>query len=421
MRHRLVVLSFALASYSLPAWGQAVVTPPPASSTSNNSLYYNKMHWAGTWNATVTYNSQDVVGSAGISYVSLVPLNVGNAPSTALTWWTPLPNAPPFGSLGNFVSLTPLPISGPAYNQSSFRVQRGNSPPTREYGFGTVSLVQTIVGSVDIPAGTYTPSGGGMANGIVGISATGTAAWPAVGVYGAAMVTSNDSGISAFGANFVVSNYDQSAAGSNGTGHNNSNLYGLEVDVNNMTPSASNIRGIYVNGGSLAQGGSNDGVLVSYLGAFGSPPIKWTNGFRTDDGGSQVGLNLGLATVSTVGNSGSQPIQLNSWDGTTRRFATITTDPSGNLAVIPGAGGSISLEDGGGRGALSVQPAGVNPYVNVASYIELGATGGGARITTGSGAPAGTCVTGSIYLRTDASATPLYVCSSTAWASVTIP
>jgi hypothetical protein len=420
MMHRLVVLSLALAFSYIPARGQAVVTPPPASSTSNNSLYYNKMHWAGTWSATVTYNSQDVVSVGGVGYVSLVPLNLNNPPSTSLQWWVPLPNSPPFGSLGNFVSLVPPPTSGGPYYQDSFRVQRGNCPIGREFGNSTVAVTQTVVGCTDIPATTYMPGAGGLAAGVTGIAATGTAGYNAVGVYAQGMVTTNSSGISAWGANFSVGNCEFANACTDTHGFANSNLYGLEIDVNNFTPAAANITGLFLNGGSASARAAtnNDAILIGSMGAFASPPVRWMNALKTSDGGADVGMYLGLANAT--GASGSQPIQFSSYDGTTRRIAIMRTDGGGNLAISPGAGAILSLEDSGGNGALSVLPNGTTPYVSVNHLIEVGGAGG-PRITTGSGAPVGGCITGSIYLRTDASTTPLYVCASTAWASVTIP
>ena len=85
------------------AWSQAVIIGPSTQTApySNNYLYFNKMHWAGTWAAGLAYNSQDVVTLNGLGYVSIAPLNIGNPPATSPLWWTPLPGTPgPTGPAG---------------------------------------------------------------------------------------------------------------------------------------------------------------------------------------------------------------------------------------------------------------------------------------------------------------------------------
>ena len=75
----------------------STLVPPSPESFTNEWLYYNKMHWAGTWSATTTYNSQDLVARNNVGYISLVPLNIGNDPATSPAFWVPLPSqsAPP--------------------------------------------------------------------------------------------------------------------------------------------------------------------------------------------------------------------------------------------------------------------------------------------------------------------------------------
>jgi hypothetical protein len=107
------LLLLALASISSAAgWAQAVIGPqqPPITI---NSLYFNKMHWAGPWVGTAAYNSQDVVTVAGLGYVSLQPLNVGQPPATSPIWWVALPaGAPgPPGPPGTGSEVPPLPFS----------------------------------------------------------------------------------------------------------------------------------------------------------------------------------------------------------------------------------------------------------------------------------------------------------------------
>jgi hypothetical protein len=101
---------FLLLAVSAAAWAQAVV-PPPASSMTNEYLYYNKMHWAGTYVPTATYNSQDVVVENNVAYVSLVALSLGHDPATSPAWWTPLPNSGSSSGSSSWLTLQNTPFA----------------------------------------------------------------------------------------------------------------------------------------------------------------------------------------------------------------------------------------------------------------------------------------------------------------------
>lgn len=60
-------------------------------SVTTSWLYWNKMHYAGTWSATTVYNSQDLVIYGGAPYVSLETSNLDNNPASAGLWWVALP------------------------------------------------------------------------------------------------------------------------------------------------------------------------------------------------------------------------------------------------------------------------------------------------------------------------------------------
>ena len=93
MKRSLVWLALLAGSLA----GQTLTFPPQATnpsgqvSVTTSWLYANKMHYAGTWSATVTYNSQDLAIYAGAPYVSLHTANLANNPASAPTWWVALP------------------------------------------------------------------------------------------------------------------------------------------------------------------------------------------------------------------------------------------------------------------------------------------------------------------------------------------
>lgn len=80
--------------------------------------------------------------------------------------------------------------------------------------------------------------------------------------------------------------------------------------------------------------------------------------------------------------------------------------PAGNLkALFP----SAIIASPSGQTTQSI-----NGGLTVSGLITLAS---GVKIQVASGAPVGTCVTGSLYLRTDSAANALYVCQSAAWAA----
>jgi len=90
----LIALAALFASAASP---QATIPPgppgPPSVVTTTGYLYLNKMHYAGVWSASVTYNSQDVVLSGSAGYISLQAANLANPPASSSGWWVPLPGS----------------------------------------------------------------------------------------------------------------------------------------------------------------------------------------------------------------------------------------------------------------------------------------------------------------------------------------
>lgn len=92
---RLLALPFLICCQ---LFAQAVTNPanptsnPNQIAVTNSYLYLNKLHYAGTWSAIVIYNSQDVVFSASVPYISIQVSNLNNAPASSPLWWTPVPS-----------------------------------------------------------------------------------------------------------------------------------------------------------------------------------------------------------------------------------------------------------------------------------------------------------------------------------------
>lgn len=89
MNARALLLCVVLAS---TAFGQAIqpgtqTDQPNQIAVTTSWLYANKMHYAGAWSSSTSYNAQDVVTYNGLTYVSLAVLNQNNTPSTSMLWW----------------------------------------------------------------------------------------------------------------------------------------------------------------------------------------------------------------------------------------------------------------------------------------------------------------------------------------------
>jgi hypothetical protein len=67
-------------------------------------LIDNKVSFVGAWSIGNTYGNMDLTTYSGAAYVSLLPSNVGNTPSTSPTWWAKLPGGASGGS--GYVALT---------------------------------------------------------------------------------------------------------------------------------------------------------------------------------------------------------------------------------------------------------------------------------------------------------------------------
>jgi hypothetical protein len=81
-----------LAFIPLLSFGQAIqpTDNPNQINVSTGWLYLNKMHFAGAWASTTTYNNQDVVTYLGQTYLSNGIGNLGVNPASSTIWWTPI-------------------------------------------------------------------------------------------------------------------------------------------------------------------------------------------------------------------------------------------------------------------------------------------------------------------------------------------
>ncbi len=87
-------------------------------------------------------------------------------------------------------------------------------------------------------------------------------------------------------------------------------------------------------------------------------------------------------------------------------------DSKGNQPV------AVNANANSGTGGLEVHSGGASPALRVRLHADADKLtfGNTVNITTGTGAPTGSCVTGSLYLRADGGAgTTLYVCEVGAW------
>jgi len=90
--------SLLLCVAAVSAFGQTVQPPlqfgnnPNQISVSPAWLYLNKIHYAGTWSTTYSYNAQDLVFYSDAAYISLQTSNLNHNPATSLGFWVVMPS-----------------------------------------------------------------------------------------------------------------------------------------------------------------------------------------------------------------------------------------------------------------------------------------------------------------------------------------
>lgn len=112
---RALIIAFALALSAISlrlAWPQAISNPsnptsnPNQINVTNGYLYLNKIHYAGTWSSTVSYNSEDVVFYSGAAYISLQVANLNQNPASASLYWVVIPGSGGGGGSSVWGSIT---------------------------------------------------------------------------------------------------------------------------------------------------------------------------------------------------------------------------------------------------------------------------------------------------------------------------
>jgi hypothetical protein len=183
-----------------------------------------------------------------------------------------------------------------------------------------------------------------------------------------------------------------------------------------------------VNGSSLSSGTS---YAVSFEACYGTNTS--TGVFTGTEIGTATGMG-GNAGVNMVQCSNTTPVYTHYCSYATPTSSLTNTvqinwgtTPIGGTATIYLYGVSVAPSPLGGAcpsaWTTTANPLTLNtPGVQASTFLGNVITPGSAQFTSGSGAPSGSCTSGSLYTNTGGTlTTTLYVCVSSAWNAVTIP
>ena len=131
---------------ALSAWGQTIV-PPAQPPYTTNYLYLNKMHWMGNYLAGQIYNSQDLVALNGSLYVSKVPNNKGNDPTTQPTFWDLLPG----GAVGDWITMGNKPL----FDIRTYGADPSGAADSTTAIQTAATAARAVNGTILIPTGTF--------------------------------------------------------------------------------------------------------------------------------------------------------------------------------------------------------------------------------------------------------------------------
>ncbi|MBA1159340.1 peptidase G2 autoproteolytic cleavage domain-containing protein [Microvirga mediterraneensis] len=200
------------------------------------------------------------------------------------------------------------------YSVEGFTVDIGGFGP-RSWGGSAITGVE---GAIKVPANSTLAN---HAAGVAGHVTTSSPVTGSLGLWGIGNVAAD--GCIAFGGNTVAED----------KGFNNTNLWGLEVDIN-MHNSNTIARGIDVTGGGPVDGGQiSIGYRLGPMGAFYNPPKRWKFGWQSTDGAAAVGMELGTLVMSA--ESPSQAIQFR------RRTGGVA---SNGARLLVGAAGDMQVD-----------------------------------------------------------------------------
>lgn len=274
-----------------------------------------------------------------------------------------------------------------ATQYNAMRVAVNGYPANAQFGSNLVGIPEAITGALDIPFNaTFANHGAGVA----GYARGASAANGPVGVFGAGLCAATLVP-GCWGANFMAANtatiHNPVSHALPLVGFNQTNLYGIEIDVGIHPPAGIpipfvNARGIYLVLGSGAETSSDtvNALEVDHVGSF-----NWRNAFYSRDAAATTGLFLGTAAAGD--NTGSQPIVFSSrTSGGTHGTGMIYTDPDGNMVHKSGtATGIHQLQNGSGTPVFSVTPT----NTVLSSMLRLGPAATPASSSTG-------CTTGDL-------------------------
>lgn len=284
-------------------------------------------------------------------------------------------------------------------------------PLTSEFGANTSSVVQALVGAVDVPS-TAT---GTLMSGVSGYSRTASTASDAVGIFGEG--EANAANVSVWGGNVVASNAPGFGL-NDGTGFDLTSLIGLEIDTavskktGNVLPNVPTI-GLWITGSATAQSTNTtfDALDIGFAGASTSTP--WKDAIRIRSGAS----NAAAIEIDQAAAGNSQPSQnltfVSMDSGGAGHIQTIYSPSTNGLYLAPDAAGCAVITAGVGGGTEfwscptqvrafvpfltaqildqsavpTVSSCGTSPSVNAGSANSSG------QFTTGTGTPAACTVT----------------------------
>ena len=205
-------------------------------------------------------------------------------------------------------------------------------PLNAEFGSGTVPVVQSVVGAIDIPSNSTVY----QAHALAGYARSNGSATYGVGTFG--QYTMGAAGGSGNGGNCIAINGPVQTAT---IGFSGGNMIGCEADVN-VLPLASaaapalNVYGFWAAGGSSIQPtGEFDGYHLEPAGSG----IQWKNGFYMRDGSASTAINIGA--VSGANGVGSMPVLYRArTTGGINITGDMYLDGQGNYVWFNGASGS---------------------------------------------------------------------------------
>lgn len=285
-------------------------------------------------------------------------------------------------------------------------------PLTSEFGANTSSVVQALVGAVDVPS-TAT---GTLMSGVSGYSRTASTASDAVGIFGEG--EANAANVSIWGGNVVASNAPGFAL-NDGTGFDLTSLIGLEIDTavskksGNVIPNIP-IMGLWITGSATAQTTNtiDDAIDVGYAGVGNNVP--WKDAIRIRTGASNVAA-IEVDQAGTGNSQNSQYLIFSSTDaGGTGHINTIYGDNSLGSLILANSPGSCTVVTNGVGGGVTFwscynQVRALQPFLfsqlqdqsssptisscGTSPAMSSGSTNSNGQFTIGTGTPAACTVT----------------------------